>query len=229
MLKRLQQGKKAGYLIGVLFIIFLSACKGPVQIPESASEPFHFKKLMILPFQDMARIYGENVTVQCRLCGNIFTTGKVDEGADSILTAHLVSLIHKMNDIELIPMSQAKGALSRILSGLEKELPEQELLIEIGRALEADAIMVGKVYRFIERDGTQYSAKSAASVAFDIVLIRVIDGSRVWNGHFTETQRSLFEDLFQFKKFFKRKGKWITAEEMALTGLSELLETFPAP
>ena len=93
----------------------------------------------------------------------------------------------------------------------------------------ADAVLAGKIYRFIERDGTGLSAKTPASVAFELDLIRVSDGRVVWSGHFDETQKSLFENLFQWNTFWQRKGMWITAEQMATEGLNRTFETFPVP
>ena len=230
MLKQILHRNKTGWwVIGLFFLVILSACRSKAPPPTVPTpEPFHIKRLLMIPFKDMARIYGVNVTVQCRLCGNIFTTGKVMDGADKFLTEHLEILLKNQKDLELIPVGQAEGALSTILSGENSELPERELLVKIGRSLDADAVLAGKVYRFIEREGTGYSVNSAASVAFEIVLIRASNGRIVWSGHIDETQQSLFEDLFQLKTFMKRGGRWITAEEMAVEGLNKVYQTFPA-
>ena len=126
-------------------------------------------------------------------------------------------------------MSQAEGTLSDILSSEKEELSERKLLVMVGSELGADAILAGKVYRFIERDGTDYSIKSPASVAFDMMLIRVSDGRTLWTGHFDETQQSLFENIYQWGSFVKRKGKWITAEQLAIDGLNSMFRTFPKP
>ncbi len=83
--------------------------------------------------------------------------------------------------------------------------------------------MVGHIYRFRERIGTRYSVDSPASVAFDIPLISVKNGRILWVDHLDETQRSLSENLFQLGTFLRRKGTWITAEEMAISGLEDML------
>jgi hypothetical protein len=57
----------------------------------------------------------------------------------------------------------------------------------------------------------------------------VLDGRTIWDGSFDETQQPLFENLFNLSAFFKRKGKWITAEELAFSGLEKVLETLPQP
>ena len=195
-------------------------------VKENIPPPFGIKKILIFPFKDMSAVYGGNVNTRCQLCGNIFMTGKVAEGADRMLTEQLFVFLKDRKDIKLIPTSQAQGALSDLLSGNKNSLSERNLLIETGRDLDADAIMAGYVYRFRERIGTKYSVDLPASVAFDIHLIRIADGRLLWSRHFDETQRSLSENLFQLGTFLKRKGRWITAQEMAVSGMETILKSF---
>ncbi|MBW1695951.1 MAG: hypothetical protein JRH18_04575 [Deltaproteobacteria bacterium] len=212
----------------MMVVLVYISCGLKKVVPEQPAEPFKFSRLIFLPIQDMARIYGENKTIQCQLCGNMFTTGRVTEGADAFLTHHVQALLkERRKDFELVPISQAKGAMSDILLGSQQELSERELLVKIGRQLNADAILTGKVYRFVERNGTDYSTNSPASVAFDLTLLRVSDGRIMWTGHYDETQQSLFENIFKLNSFFKREGKWITAEALALEGLKKIFEEFP--
>ena len=223
------QEKKSGLLKIFLItgIVFLSACKSDIINKEPPLAQLGVEKILILTFQDMSAVYGENVNVRCPVCGNVFMTGKVAEGADHDLTEHLFFLLKDRKDIILIPASQAQGVLSGLLSENKFRLSEKDFFVEIGRALEADAVIAGNIYRFRERIGTQYSVDSPASVAFDIHLIRVADGHLLWRGHFNETQRSLSENLFRIGTFLRRKARWITAQEMAMSGLEDVLKTFP--
>jgi len=214
--------------IGIItLILLLSACKSDVVIPEPPAAKSSIEKLLILPFKDLSSLYGKNVNVRCPLCGNVFSTGDVEIFAVDLLTNRLISIIESRKDFEIIPPGQAQGAMSVLLSGNEKALSERDILVKIGRALYADAVLVGHVYRFKDRVGMRYSVDSPASVAFDIHLIDVSKGSMLWVGHFDETQRSLDENLFQIGTFLKRKASWITAEEMAVSGLEDVLQTFP--
>ena len=194
-------------------------------VKENIPPPFGIKKILIFPFKDMSAVYGGNVNTRCQLCGNIFMTGKVAEGADRMLTEQLFVFLKDRKDIKLIPTSQAQGVLSDLLSGNKNSLSERNLLIETGRVLDADAIMAGYIYRFRERIGNKYSVDLPASVAFDIHLIRIADGRLLWSRHFDETQRSLSENLFQLGTFLKRKGRWITAQEMAMSGMETILKS----
>lgn len=214
--------------IGIIaLILLLSACKSDVIIPETPVVKSAIEKLLILPFKDLSTLYGKNVNVRCPLCGNVFSTGDVETFAVDVLTDRLTSIIKSRKDFELIPPGQAHGAMSVLLAADKKELSERDILVKIGHALYADAVLVGHVYRFKDRVGTRYSVDSPASVAFDIHLIDVSNGSVLWVGHFDETQRSLFENLFKIGTFLKRKGTWITAEEMAVSGLEDVLQTLP--
>ena len=205
------------------------SCQTPVNLPKTTSPTYRPEKLLVLPFKDLARLYGENATVRCPICGKVFTTGKVIEDADHFLTEHLISIINRHKGIQLISLNKARKVYNQLLPQGEKEIPNREKVVEIGRTLGANAVLVGYVYRFKDREGTPYSVDTPASVAFDIDLVDVKDGQIIWYGRFNETQQALTEDLFQLKKFIKRKGGWITAWEMAVSGLEEVFQTFPKP
>lgn len=186
-------------------------------------------KISILPFKDMAAVFGEGVNGRCPVCGKVFTTGEVAESAADMLTEHLFIVLKDRKNIELIPSSHAQGVMSELLAGSNKTLRERDLQIEIGRALNSDAIFVGYVYRFKERVGSEYSVDLPASVAFDLHLIRVDDGRVLWSAHLDETQQPLSDDLFRLSLFLRRKAKWITAKEMAVSGLEDILKDFYIP
>jgi hypothetical protein len=210
-------------------IVFFSACGGDNIVKEKPPNLYGIEKILILPFKDMASVFGESANGRCPLCGKVFTTGEVAESAAGMLTEHSFILLKGRKGIQLIPSSQAQGVMSGLLAGSNKTLQERNLQLEIGRALNADAVFAGYIYRFRERVGGEYSVDLAASVAFDIHLIRVEDGRVLWSAHFDETQQVLSDDLFQLGLFLRRKAKWITAKEMAISGLEDMLKDFYIP
>ncbi|NNL40929.1 MAG: hypothetical protein HKO79_00385, partial [Desulfobacterales bacterium] len=165
-------------------------------------------------------IYGKGETVRCPVCGKVFITGVVSEDAMDKLTNHLVSNLKTQKNYKIMTLST---------TGEEQTIADRNFIVEKGRDINSDAVITGYVYRYIERIGTRYSVKSPASVAFGIHLVSVKNGRILWSGHFDETQYSLSENLFNLKAFIKRKGSWITADEMATSGLEEILKTFPNP
>ena len=210
-------------------IVFFSACGGDNIVKEKPPNLTGIEKILILPFRDMASVFGESVNGRCPVCGKVFTTGEVAESAAGMLTEHLFILLKDRKDIELIPSSQAQGVMSGLLAGSKKTLQERNLQLEIGRALNADAIFAGYIYRFRERVGGEYSVDLSASVAFDIHLVRVEDGRVIWSAHLDETQQPLSDNVFQLNLFLRRKAKWITAKEMAISGLEDMLKGFYIP
>ena len=175
----------------------------------------------------MSLVYGENVNVRSPLSGKIFLTGEVIDGAEDILTECLITRLKTRPDFHLIQTTQDQGIISGLLDDNQNPLSDRQVAIETAKALSADAVMIGHIYRFKQRIGTRYAIKSPASVAFDTYLINVKNNAVLWSGYFDDTQRSLSENLLQFGTFLKRKGSWITAEEMARSGLEEIFRTIP--
>ena len=207
-------------------IVVLSSCGGNNIVRKKPPNLSGIEKILILPFKDMASVFGESMNGRCPVCGKVFTTGEVAQSAADMLTEHVFIQLKDRKDFELIPSSQAQGVMSDLLAESKKEWQERELQLEIGRALNADAIFAGYVYRFRERVGAKYSVNVPASVAFELHLIRVKDGRVLWSAHLDETQQPLSDDLFRLNLFLRRKAKWITAKEMAISGLEDIFKDF---
>ena len=216
------------FLVCVLPFV-LSSCQGPVEVSREPSVGYQINRLLVLPFKDMMRAHGENATLRNPISGKVFTTGKVEEDADVFLLEQLLLKLNERKDLYLIPASQAQGVLARLLSESKTEPSELELTVKTGKALRADAVLVGYLYCFRDRAGRNYTVDTPASVVFSLDLIQVKDAKVIWGSHYNETQRSLSDDLFQIGKFIKRKGKWITVREMAVSGIEEVFQTFPKP
>jgi hypothetical protein len=229
MVKNKLTNKSANWIkiVYIAVILFLPGCRSNIVVKENVLSTSAPEKILIFPFKNMSAVYGENMNVRCPICGKVFMTGKVIEDSDHMLTEQLFGFLKDRKEIELIPASQSQGVVSNLLSEDKKKLSERNLLIETGRALKADCVLSGYIFRFRERAGGKYSVDLPASVAFDIHLIRVADGHLLLSDHFDETQRPLSENLFQLGSFLKRKAKWITANEMAVTGLKNILKDFP--
>lgn len=94
---------------------------------------------------------------------------------------------------------------------------------ELGKALSLDAVIVGQVRVYRERDGQKFAAIPAA-VGFDVQLINAKNGTVIWMGDYFEEQKPLTEDL---KGFLERGGKWVTAEELARSGAKRVMQRLP--
>lgn len=224
-------------LIVYISLLLFSACATQVDKPIKLSGTVNIKRLLILPFKNMSAIYGESKSLKCPFRGQVYLTGEVPEGATAFLAKNLKVLIKSRTLFTVLPENLTNNLLSNFISGFisghisgDKDIKlERALLMEAGRLADADVVLAGYLYRFKQRAGTSYAAESPASVAFAIHLINVSDGKILWSGHIDETQHSLSDNLFEIGSFFKRGGKWITSEKMALSGLEEITKTFPKP
>ena len=222
------EGRFAVTLALAAALMMLAACQ-PRAVPVAgpAAEDFKPAKIAVLPFTNMSAVYGEGQSVRCPLCGTMMVTGPVKEGADRFLTGELSDLIQKKMKADVIPPVRAKGVYTTLLDEEGLLFPEVGVVAKTGRRLGADAVVVGNIYRFRERVGSDYGAESPASVAFTLAMVRVDDSSVVWSAVFDETQHSLMENLFNIGTFFKRGGKWLTAEQLAGYGLKEIVDDLP--
>ena len=214
-------------ILGLIICVFGNACKNIVGKKAAVPESLPVESLLVMPFKNMAAVYGENVSIRCPLDGNVYITGKIAEGAENTLTRHLIILINNMWDCRMIPPSNALGVVSELTHPNHKTLSEKELFVETGRILGADVVVTGHIYRFQERLGRKYSVEYPAAVIFDIHIIKVDSGRILWSGKFDETQKSLDKNFLNLRTFVKRKGRWVTALQMAAEGLEELCEEFP--
>jgi len=130
--------------------------------------------------------------------------------------------------IELVAPGQAEGVYSSIVvSDANVGMGAVGILQEVGKTFGADAVLAGYVYRWREREGTDYAVDRPASVAFDLHLVRPMDGAVLWRSKFDKTQRSLSENVLDFETFVQGGGRWMTVEKLALLGLQKLLEEMP--
>jgi len=183
-------------------------------------------RVLIVPFN--THRYESGASIRCSICGAVFLTGPVELNAATHLTHQLVAFLKSKTQYTLISPGIAEGVRSKMLAE-DVRISERDLLIEMGKRLQANAVISGSIYRFRQRIGTALSVDTPASVAFGMHLIRVSDGRLIGIGHFDETQHPLSENLFKVSTFFNRGGAWLTAEELATFGLHETMATFPTP
>lgn len=127
------------------------------------------------------------------------------------------ALITEVTTVKILPIRASDNEYIEI----QTENPGshyRNTAIDVGKSLGADAVLVGVISEYREREGGDYGAYAPASIAFSIQLYRTDDMKLLWESYLSETQRALTDNLFEIKKFFKRGGKWITVDELAKEG-----------
>jgi hypothetical protein len=207
----------------------LWACKSSGPVTHVSGVFDGAGKVLVLPFQDMAWLHGRNVNVRSPLTGKVFMTGATREGADRLLTDLLVDALQQQTALQTVPSRDAYAVMDAVKSAGDSQQSALKILAKTGRMLKADMVIQGYLYRFKDRVGANYSAESAASVAFDVYLIDCVEQKLVWSGYFDQTQQALSDDLRYIRTFFRRGGRWITAEEMATTAMDDMFKEFKQP
>jgi hypothetical protein len=164
--------------------------------------------------------------VRSPISGAVFSADPVSESIAEGLSDLLFEKLTRDRPLNWVSPGEAAAAFSQ-LAPANPTLTDRDIYVQIGKALSAEAVLGGHVYRWRERVGTEYSARRPASVAFDLYLMSAGDGVIWWKARFDKSQISLSENLFDFKTFFKAKGRWMTADELAEIGLTDFVEAFP--
>ncbi len=85
----------------------------------------------------------------------------------------------------------------------------------------ATGVVLGRVTRYREREGSAAGATVPASVAFEVTLYEVPSGRRLWFGRFDETQKSLTASVMRAHQYPGGGMRWLSAAEFARWGASE--------
>lgn len=196
------------------------------RLPDEAPYVFPIETLAVFGFFPAPLRADEGSTVRSPLTGSVFIRGPVPTEVPELLTARLHDRLLRQLPVELLSPDTARQVFLTV-KDTAYQSDDGEVLRKMGESLLADAVLAGHVFRWQERIGTDFSVSRPASVAFELALLRVEDGSVIWKGRFDKTQASLAEDLLDLGTFLKGKGRWMSVEDLAGIGLSELVEQVP--
>ncbi len=181
--------------------------------------------LAILPFL-IERINDPSRGAVCPVCQGVYKRGNILYGSQRILTQLLQQKMDALETFKILPLEKVEDVFSQADKG-QFELRPLRSAIQLGKELDVDFIFIGYLFRFEERVGSRIGVDKPASVGFDVHLLRVRDGKRVWDGKFDETQQALSENLLKIGSFVRRGGAWLKAEELSSVGMDEMLKRLP--
>ena len=225
--------KKGGLLLWMLALAGLLVYGGC----HSQKAPASYEMHTAMPINKVV-VDGFHVTmpqgiqpdvVRDPLSGTAFMAEPVSQNVANRMTDILYNRVAAEKGYELVSPDQAKLVFSNIIRS-DKNVAKSpiEVLREVGNTFKADAVLTGYIYRWREREGTDYAVNRPASVAFDLHLINPAEGTILWKAKFDKTQRSLSENVFDMSTFIKSKGRWMTVEKLAMLGLQKMLAEMPA-
>lgn len=188
--------------------VYLTSCTGTV--PEKGSyskKPIEIHKIVVVP---------------------MFTNPVVRDEIPAERSRFLTSELYQELSIRIKGKTiVALGTSTDEFIKLKEENPELgylNLAMEVGKNLNSDSVLIGNISTFREREGGELGTSAPASVAFGVQLINPNTGERLWEAYYAETQETLLQNVTKIGKFFKRKGKWVTANQLAKEGVIEVVD-----
>ncbi|MFQ5667794.1 MAG: hypothetical protein ACE5I7_15385 [Candidatus Binatia bacterium] len=139
--------------------------------------------------------------------------------AASVVTAQIYSVLSTSPKWRFVPDLTVAGAMRHI--GQSGDLSARARAL--GKAVGADGVLFGTVFRYVERKGDKYGVQHPASVGFTLQLISVASGKILWTGTFDQEQQALSANLFNWWQFWHGGPKWFRAWEFARLGVERLL------
>jgi hypothetical protein len=127
--------------------------------------------------------------------------------------AKVVRLSETLRVYDQIPKNEGKDTLMDIAQTL-------------GRRLEANLVVLGTVWRYRDKFRSDTGRTGPAAVSFAVYLVDVAEGRLRWHESFSQTQKSLFENLLAAKSFFDQGAKWLTADELAFYGVKDVFRRY---
>ncbi len=193
--------------------LFGSSSRGTAPLPK-------LNRIAVLPMDRASAKVSERPT--CNLSDSVIDTRNVPPEPAQALTQQIFDKYRNDPRFLIVPQGKCMGFLNNFLARNVSQ-SQVSLIHSFGKQLGVDAVLYGKLYKYRERIGNNYSVQRPASVGFDLNLIRTRDGAVLWRYNFDKTQQALTENLFDFG-FYRSEGmRWLTADELARYGMGKAL------
>jgi len=205
--------------------ISVMTCNRPgVRDSESVSPTVEDPGIIVLvPFFVSRPEAPGRLLVRCPRCEGYMTVGEVAPEGPAIITGLFRRDLGR-DGYNLVAPGMVERALTKVghLEGRPEVLAQR-----LASALNADNVLMGWIFQYRERIGSDWGARQPASVTFVALLFDGKDGRLLWRAKFDETQRPLSEDILRFPSFIRRGGRWVSAKELASDGVNLVLLRFP--
>jgi len=197
--------------LGLAVAAFACAQAGIGPRPVVSDQPFHVPtsslgRIAVVPFYPTPEL------------GRGIPAGSPLGAADSAdLVATFVTDALRGQGFAVIPPSDVLGAFVSQGRPIPR-LDPREAGALAAREFGASAVLLGKVYRYREREGQALGAQRPASVGYELTLFEAPGGRRLWTSRFDETQQPLTADIFNAQRYPGGGRRWLTAAELARWG-----------
>ena len=200
----------------VLAAALLGACSSPTIREEStAALADRTKPIQVVAVMPFAVSQGVR---DASLQGAAFSP----DAAVRVVSQQVTAILDERN-VRIVSTEDVGSAL--YATGSAAQMPEVAQLL--AEAFAADAVIFGRLMRWVERQGTAAAASRGASVAFEIALFDAPGGVQLWSAVFDQTQLPLSENVLQASQLPGGGTRWLTAEELARWGAERIARLIP--
>lgn len=98
------------------------------------------------------------------------------------------------------------------------------LWVEYARKTSADILLIPQVLTWRDRQGSAAGVTEPAHVRLEFFLLNIKGGNIIGHSVYEVEQQGLTENLLNVGDFFKRQGKWVTAEELAREAMNKAVK-----
>ena len=229
---------KATKLVLLLHIgIMLSAAPalaGPIEddpFPaEEQRKPTYFTRIAVAPFlvghRQPKMDANMDDTLSCPLNQICKDDPTIAPEAGVTLTRILHGAMAARFQNHIVQPGEVRLGYGSLKLNNAKDTP-RTLARQLGRAVSADIVVIGAVWRYRERAPLEGIPDMPASVAFAVYLVEAETGRRLWRGIYDGTQKYATQNIFNLSKQLKMGNRWLKASELARHGVEEALNGFP--
>jgi len=108
-------------------------------------------------------------------------------------------------------------------------LDPETTAVRCARDFAATAVVLGRVLRYREREGSAAGSTRPASISFEVTVYEAPTARRLWTGRFDETQQSITEAILRARQYPGGGTRWLSAAEFARWGADEVAKSITAP
>lgn len=145
---------------------------------------------------------------------------KVAPEAEEVVTAAIYRALSSTHEWRFVPDLTVTDTM-RNVDSLD---PANEQALALGKAVEADGVLFGSVWRYLERTGNDTAVEEPASVGFQLRLLSVQSGEVIWEQSFERTQTSRGTSMLEWVPFWEAGRGWLTAVDLTHEGVDRLMQ-----
>jgi hypothetical protein len=205
-------------------------CSSQTQSIQGRLVDVAVKDIALMPFL-VGQMTSPDTPITIPLDKALTETARIDalvlpDDVDRIMNRIVNAELKIRFEERLIPPDVITEAYQPLLMDPALNTPRKRA-VRLGNALDANLVMVGDIWWFRERGALMHLPDNPASVGFELYLIDVKTGARLWRGRFEGTQEALTNDLLGGVERLDMGLRWLSARELARYGVKSVLNKLP--